>query len=197
LTSKERKAKLYDMESPPPDSMASALAKLGMALASAQDAELRLREAVDAARDAGRTWAEIGDILGTTRQAAFQRFGRPIDPRTGAPMNDSVLPQAAETAVGLLVNLVEGRWDDVRRDFDSKVAEALPDADSVAAMWAAVAGRFGRYEQRMGEPHAHQLGDYTIVDVALEFEVGSQVGRVSFNRDGKVAGLFFLPPDAT
>jgi hypothetical protein len=39
-------------------------------------AETRLRAAVDAARAAGDTWAVIGVALGTTRQAAFQRFGR-------------------------------------------------------------------------------------------------------------------------
>jgi len=48
-----------------------------------------LREAVQQARQAGHTWAEIGELLGTTRQAAFQRFGRPLDPRTGAPMAGS------------------------------------------------------------------------------------------------------------
>lgn len=39
-------------------------------------AEDDLRKAVQAARDAGRSWALIGSALGTTRQAAFQRFGR-------------------------------------------------------------------------------------------------------------------------
>ena len=55
------------------------------------EAQDLLRAAVDRARVEGRTWQEIGDILGTTRQAAFQRFGRPIDPRTGAPMSESDL----------------------------------------------------------------------------------------------------------
>jgi hypothetical protein len=174
----------------------SPLGALSLALADVRRAEDRLREAVDAARDAGHTWAEVGDVLGTTRQAAFQRFGRPIDPRTGTPMNAAVLPGAADAAVALFVNLAEGDWDAARRDFDEKVAEALPDADAVAATWAAIAGRFGRYEQRMGEPFAHQLGDYTVVDVPLRFEVGEQVGRVSFSRDGRVAGLFVLPPEA-
>ena len=41
-----------------------------------------LRLCVQQSRDAGHTWQEIGDLLGVTRQAAFQRFGKPIDPRT-------------------------------------------------------------------------------------------------------------------
>lgn len=34
-----------------------------------------LQTLVDEARRKGHTWQEIGDVLGTTRQAAFQRFG--------------------------------------------------------------------------------------------------------------------------
>ncbi|ARG59321.1 hypothetical protein B1T43_06510 [Mycobacterium kansasii] len=40
------------------------------------DAHDELCAAVKAARDAGDTWAMIGLALGTTRQAAFQRFGQ-------------------------------------------------------------------------------------------------------------------------
>lgn len=40
------------------------------------DAEQELRDAVKAAREAGDSWAVIGAALDTTRQAAFQRFGR-------------------------------------------------------------------------------------------------------------------------
>ena len=173
------------------------LAALERALTAVRDAESQLRDAVDAARDAGCAWSEIGDVLGTTRQAAFQRFGRPVDPRTGEPMNAAILPGATETALAMFVNLAEGNWDAVRRDFDAKVAEALPDAAAVAGTWAALEGRYGRYQQRMGEPYTHQLGDYTVVDVPLQFEVGEQIGRVSFSRDGRVAGLFVLPPEAT
>ena len=39
-------------------------------------AEQALRDAVKGARDAGDSWAVIGAALDTTRQAAFQRFGR-------------------------------------------------------------------------------------------------------------------------
>ena len=57
-----------------------------------------LQEAVDRARAAGHSWREIGDVLGTTRQAAFQRFGHPVAPRTGAPMSTDVPPGAADRA---------------------------------------------------------------------------------------------------
>lgn len=41
-----------------------------------EDAEADLRAAVEAARDAGDSWAIIGAALDTSRQAAFQRFGK-------------------------------------------------------------------------------------------------------------------------
>ncbi len=174
---------------------ATPLGQLARTLSELRDAEARLRTAVDAARDAGHAWSEIGDVLGTTRQAAFQRFGRPVDPRTGEPMNAAVLPGAAERAVAVFVHLAEGNWDEVRRDFDATVAAALPDADAVAATWAAIAGRCGRYERQAGEPLTRQLGDHTVVDIPLRFEVGPQVGRVAFHPDGTVAGLFVIPPE--
>lgn len=39
-------------------------------------ARRNLADAVERARAAGATWAEIGSALGITRQAAYQRFGR-------------------------------------------------------------------------------------------------------------------------
>lgn len=42
---------------------------------SVADAERGLRDAVQAARHAGDSWAVIGAALDTTRQAAAQRFG--------------------------------------------------------------------------------------------------------------------------
>lgn len=40
------------------------------------EAERALANAVTAARQAGDSWTIIGAALGTTRQAAYQRFGR-------------------------------------------------------------------------------------------------------------------------
>ncbi|MGS2808932.1 hypothetical protein [Nocardia sp. MW-W600-9] len=40
------------------------------------EAEAELRAAVKAARDAGDSWTVIGAALDTSRQAAFQRFGK-------------------------------------------------------------------------------------------------------------------------
>lgn len=45
------------------------------AMQQVEDAERTLREAVRDARATGDSWTVIGTALGTTRQAAYQRFG--------------------------------------------------------------------------------------------------------------------------
>jgi Protein of unknown function (DUF3887) len=169
------------------------------AVAAARDrvrrAEETLRTVVDEARSSGHTWQEIGDVLGTTRQAAFQRFGRPVDPRTGVPMAEAVLPGVTEHAIGVLADIVEHRWELSRRDFNAIMLDKI-DAERLAAVWAQVIGMVGSYEH-LGEPFVHQAGDYTVVDVPLYFEAGEMVGQVSYDRDRKVAGLFITRPIST
>jgi hypothetical protein len=158
-------------------------------LSAATDAALQ--ESVDRARSAGRSWREIGDVLGTTRQAAFQRFGRPVDPRTGQPMVRDVPPALADQAVAIFVHYAEGRWEETRRDFDENLRERL-DADRLAAGWAHTVGMIGGLE-RMGKPVARQAGDDTVVTVPLHFEAAEAVGMVRYDRNGKIAGLAIRP----
>ena len=156
-----------------------------------RDAQARLHRAVEAARAAGRTWHEIGTVLGTTRQAAFQRFGRPVDPRTGEVMAEAILPDAVEQALALLAELAAGQWEAARRGFTATLRAALV-SGQLAAVWAQLIGSIGAYEG-VGEPYAYQAGDFTVVEVPLLFEAGEATGQVSFSADGKVAGLFFRP----
>jgi hypothetical protein len=171
-----------------PDS--GALEAITVAQGLARSAEDQLAATVARARQSGHTWAEIGQILGTSRQAAFQRFGRPADPRTGRPM-EPALPGARERAGQLLADLTAGRWADVWAQFGAAVAARL-DPPGLAAAWAQVIGLAGQYE-RHGEPSVYQAGDLTVVDTPLFFEAGERMGRISYRRDGRVAGLLFLP----
>jgi hypothetical protein len=154
-----------------------------------------MQAAVRRARKGGSTWAEVGQVLGISRQAAFQRFGRPADPRTGKPMAELMLPGAAERGAALLADLVAGRWAEVCRDFNERVAQKL-DAGRVALVWARLTGMIGQVEQ-VGEPLAYQVGDLTLVDIPLSFEAAERTARVSYDDEGKVAGLHFLPPGFT
>lgn len=151
-----------------------------------------LQASVGHARSAGRTWQQIGDLLGVTRQAAFQRFGRPADPRTGEPMNGLVRPGAGRRATALMIGWIEGRYSEITAGFDETLTEKLT-PDALAAAWAQVVGTVGEY-QRMGEPLVRQVGDYTVTDIPLGFEAGEMKGRVAYNRGGQVSGLFVIPP---
>ena len=169
---------------------AGPLAAIALAQAIARGAEEEVAMTVRRAREAGHTWAEIGQGLGTSRQAAFQRFGRPPDPRTGTPM-EPVLPDAGDRALRLLGELTSGHWAAACATFDASVAAKL-DAAGLAAAWAQLIGLAGRYE-RHGPPSVFQAGDYTVVDVPLYFEAGERIGRISYSRDARVSGIFFLP----
>jgi len=165
------------------------LASVDAAKDLARTAENTLRAAVDRARAAGRTWQEIGDLLGTSRQAAFQRFGRPIDPRTGTPMTQATpLPDATEKAVDLLVEYIEGHYEAVRSHFDERMLEAVS-LERLVDGHTQVSGLVGAYEG-MGEPYVRMVGKHTVVNVPLRFEAGDMLGQVTYSSDGLVAGLF-------
>jgi len=177
---------LADQGTGSPLDVVTAARELSAAAAAAMQA------AVDRARVVGHSWREIGDVLDTTRQAAFQRFGRPVDPRTNKPMSRETLPGAADRAIEILGCIIEGRWEDARRDFGPAMLEAV-DADRIARVWAVTAAEVGSYE-RMGEPLVFRADDATVVDLPLYFEAGDRSSRVVFGGDGQVIGLLIRPP---
>ena len=187
-------------ETTTPSRLADALRRLGSgppleALTAAHElssaAGDALQEAVDAARAVGHTWREIGDVLGTSRQAAFQRFGHPIDPRTGAPMSADVPPGTADRAVAIVASLADGEWEQAREDFNARMSEVI-DAARLAEAWAGMVSMVGNYEG-MGEPFARRAPDHVVVEITLHFEAGEATARVVFDADGKVAGLWLRP----
>lgn len=159
-------------------------------------AEQVLKLCVQQSRDAGHTWQEIGDLLGVTRQAAFQRFGRPIDPRTGEPMDKTVrMADAAPRAITIVKAVLDGRMDEARRSFNAQVLEAFTDEVRGSGL-ATVAGLVGAFEGfGDDEPFVRRIGDQTVVDVPLRYEAGEMKARVTFDPDEKVAGLFILAPE--
>ncbi len=156
-----------------------------------------LKLCVQQSRDAGHTWQEIGNLLGVTRQAAFQRFGKPIDPRTGEPMDKAVrMDDAAERAITVVTAVLEGRMDEARRSFNAQVTAAFTDEVRGSGL-ATVAGLVGAFEGfGEGEPFVRRIGDQTVVDIPLRYEAGDMKARVAFDADEKVAGIFILTPDA-
>jgi hypothetical protein len=165
------------------------------AVAAARDlaaaAETALQDAVDRARAVGQSWREVGDVLGTTRQAAFQRFGRPVDPHSGEPMARTVAAEALGRAIAFLARFTAGRWEEVLGHFDDTMRERH-DVERLANGWAQLAGMYGGY-RGMGAVRPVPVGDGIVVDVRLDFEAGEAMLWVRFDRDGKVSGLRLHP----
>jgi len=157
-------------------------------------AEAALQQAVDRARAAGSSWREIGEVLETSRQAAFQRFGRPVDPRTGRPTSQAVPPGLTDKAMTIFADIAGGRFERACRDFD-EVMRSRVHPDRLAAGWAHTVGMIGSFE-RLGEALAYPTSGGTIVHITLYFEAGERTGQVSFDDDAKVVGLFIRPAPA-
>lgn len=159
-------------------------------------AERVLALCVEQSREAGHTWQRIGDLLGVTRQAAFQRFGKPIDPRTGEPMNKTVvMTNAAERAIEIVADILNGRMNRARKSFNSQVLAAFTDEVRGTSL-ATVAGLVGAFEGFADDPaFVRRIGDHTVVDIPLRYEAGDMKARVAFDAAEQVAGLFILPPE--
>lgn len=63
-----------------------------------------LQQWVDAGRRAGMSWADIGALMGITRQAAQQRFGGAPD---GTPADDGLVVRTGATALNEMRMLAE------------------------------------------------------------------------------------------
>jgi hypothetical protein len=157
-------------------------------------AEALMAAAVQQAREAGRTWQEIGQVLGVSRQAAFQKYGKPIDPRNGEVMNTSPLPEAIELAQAVIDDHAHGRWTDIAARFDETMRAGLTE-DGLSEAWAYLAGMAGAYESH-GDTEALRAGDFTITNTPLTFEAGNFVARITFRDDQTIAGLYILNPEA-
>ena len=127
-------------------------------------------------------------MLGTTRQAAFQRFGHPVDPRTGTPMSHDVRPDAADRAVGLITCLAEGRWEEVAASPMTGCGNASGAARLAQVGLGAHRGH-GRPLRADGrEPFApHPAGDTTTVVVPLTLgrAMASRIRPVRPRRQGR------------
>lgn len=156
-------------------------------------AEALMAAAVRQAREAGRTWQEIGQVLGVSRQAAFQKYGKPIDPRNGEVMDTSPLPEAIELARAVIDDHAHARWADITERFDETMRAGLTEA-GLAEAWAYLAGMAGAYE-KYGDTEAVRAGDFTVTNTPLAFEAGDFVARITFRDDRTIAGLYILNPE--
>jgi hypothetical protein len=170
---------------PDPDALMRAIAATRSLSVIVDDT---LRSLVAQARGAGRTWAEIGELLGVTRQAAFQRFGgeaRPAGGDGGAP-----LPGAQVAAATALDAFLASRFDELRERFDDRMLRACP-VSLLRSLRESLQSGLGVFRTH-GEARLTTHDGYTLADVAVVFERGTRTARVVFDAGGRIAGLFLL-----
>ena len=93
-------------------------------------------------------------------------------------------------AQGVVRDLFGGRYADVRAGFDGVMLAALSE-QGLAEARLKFEDRFGRFIS-MGDPEAIDRGDLTVIDIPLHMAHGDGQARVTYEKDGKVAGLYLL-----
>jgi hypothetical protein len=149
-----------------------------------------LRSLVHQARAGGRTWAEVGDLLGVIRQAAFQRFA--AGSGTGiADADDATATAGARSAAEAALDaFLDARFETMRERFDARMLKAAPVAllDSSRATLEDELGSV----QAHATPRLHARARYTVADIPVTFERGERTVRIVFDADGQIAGFFLL-----
>ena len=145
------------------------------------------RTLVAAARAERHTWSEIGQVLRITRQGAQKRFRREM------AMEEQEVAARAADGLEVLRLWSSGEGPQLVGRFGQAMRERL-DARGLAAAWGKVEELSGRL-LTMGKPRVEQRGAHQVVDVPLAFERGPMKGRVAFDPEGRVSGLFVLYPE--
>jgi hypothetical protein len=153
-----------------------------------------LRALVEQARAAGHTWAEIGEVLHVSRQAAFQRFGSGVRPESEEGAIAPPLDGAAERAVPVLQAFLDGRFEDARSTFNERMLKACS-VELLADVREKVRQQAGSVHA-IGAPLVSVRDGYTVVDIPVSLERVDGVGRVVLDADGHVAGFFVRPAEA-
>jgi hypothetical protein len=153
-----------------------------------------LRALVEQARAAGHTWAEVGELLHVSRQAAFQRFGGAsssiVEDGIAVPVDGAV-----EAATAVLQAFLEGRFEDARARFGKRMLDACS-VELLADVREKVRSYAGEV-QALGVPVVSVRDGYTGVDIPVALDRADGIGRVVLDADRQVVGFFVQPKDTT
>ncbi len=152
-----------------------------------------LRTLVQQARTLGHTWAEIGELLHVTRQAAFQRFGGGQGPVAEEGVAVPV-EGAADAAAQVLQAFLDGRYEDARARFGPRMLEACS-VELLTDVRERVRQHGGEV-QALGTPIISVRDGYTGVDIPVALERADGIGRVVLDADRQVVGFFVRPAEA-
>lgn len=152
-----------------------------------------LRRSVAQARTHNVSWQQIGDVLDISRQAAFQRFRDPTDPKGNTSMKTMTNTSMIPSAEAVYRNLESGDYDSIGQQM-TFIAQRILNEDRVMGVWAEATAMVGTLES-VGESFARPSGSNIVVETPLAFEAGELVGRIAYNRRNKIVGMLIMRPE--
>ncbi len=156
--------------------------------------EETLHGLVEQARAAGHTWAEIGELLHVSRQAAFQRFGGEPHGAAGDARGARAVDWAVEHALAVLQAFLDGRFEDARASFGERMLDAVS-LELLAEVREKVRRDAGEV-QALGVPRVSVRDGYTAVDIPVALERADGIGSVVIDADRQVAGFLVRPTES-
>lgn len=90
--------------------------------------------------------------------------------------------------------LIAHKWNDVVADFNGQMSAGLS-ADGLKTAWAQVETKFGAYKLRGTTTRVRPGDSYLVFDTPLTFASQPAKSRISYDADGKIAGLYILKAD--
>lgn len=155
-----------------------------------------LHAIVQDARTAGFTWQQIGDITGTSRQGAFQRFGSGSGTAPDS-LEIAPLPNATSIAEAMFAAFMAGDRASILPHMTRSMAAALTPRRQEEFRRQLVE-ELGCLETTMVDAaDVAMLGDLTVVTAPLRFQRGLAHGRIAFTPESAVLGLWIEPVRST
>ncbi|MGC4189910.1 MAG: hypothetical protein QM589_01570 [Thermomicrobiales bacterium] len=169
------------------------IAAISLILALDRMTDRALHAIVQEARSAGFSWQQIGDITGTSRQGAAQRFGNAppaVDDLTVEP-----LANAASLAAKMLAAFFTNDHEGFRPSMSRSMAAALT-VKRLDTIQRQITESLGELETvNSSAAGISLLGDVTVVSTPLRFSEGAATGVVSFTPDARILGFRIYPAD--
>jgi uncharacterized protein len=97
-------------------------------------------------------------------------------------------------AVAFVDALIKGDFDAASKEFTDAMKKALPN-DKLESLAKTLQGQVGKFKKQ-GKVRREQQPPYEFVFVTCEFEKTTLEAKVVFDKEGRIAGLNFLPPQS-
>lgn len=151
-------------------------------------AERALHQLVAEAREAGMSWAAIGEILGISRQAAQKRFAGHVPAKVTRDL-PSVPDWALDRALTLFDAAASGRFEELEAAAGPSLLR-LAESTGLAPIFAPVRTIYGDLISR-GEPEAQVIGTVVRVTSPEQRTLRPTVAQLVLGPDQKLLGLTY------